>query len=307
MNTSLSSPAFLPAANGNVAWHFLMRLAAGFGALLGLQAGHAQVLNGNYLRVGVNPSGGLIDSGFAAGIDFDSTGTGTWSGYDFIKPGTPYEFYSVGYNGNSATGGYMSGNPLQATTTNTSSGNTLSTDTVGAFGQLGLRQDIFFDKNSSVINFSVTLTNTSLVAVSNVVYARGLDPDQDVYAGGSYGTTNTIINGDLVAASAPLTGWSIGIYSNSGYAHTPSVSNTWPRTNPYNLQAARNDGNGDYSLNMAWNLGTIQAGQSATIDFQYRIGATMSEVTAIPETRSYATILGMASLGFVMIRRRCFS
>jgi len=36
------------------------------------------ILAGNYLRVGVNNSGGLIDSAFTVGINYDSTGTGTW-------------------------------------------------------------------------------------------------------------------------------------------------------------------------------------------------------------------------------------
>jgi len=111
-----------------------------------------------------------------------------------------------------------------------------------------------------------------------VVYARGLDPDQDVYAGGLYNTNNTIASGDLVYASAPITDWTIGIYSNSSYDHVPTISYYWPFADPYSLLTPRDDGNGDYSINMAFDIGTLAPGASADIAFQYRIADTSGGV-----------------------------
>jgi len=60
------------------------------GVLVGPGAlGADAILQGNYLRVGVNDSGGLIDSNFIVGIDYDKNGTATPTGFDFLKPGNP--------------------------------------------------------------------------------------------------------------------------------------------------------------------------------------------------------------------------
>lgn len=265
------------------------------------------ILNGKYLRVGVNDSGGLIDSRFTVGIDYDKTGTSSWTGFDFLKPGTPYEFCSVGYGEKWAQAGYYYGNPLGSTTTNTSSASVLSTHTSGGkFGELGLTQDLSYAIGSGYIDFSVTLKNLSDASMSNVVYARGLDPDQDVYAGGGFPTTNNIVSGDLVTGSAPVTDWTIGIFSNSAIPHVPTVHSYWPNGNPYYLLTPWNDGNGDYSINMAWNIGTLGAGQSATIDFQYRIAQTEGGVVGVPDSASTLGLLGLALalLAGYSVRRR---
>ena len=260
------------------------------------------VLAGNFLRVGVHDSGGLIDNGFHVGIDQSAGGNGSFPGYDFLKPGDPFEFYSVGYNAGSGNvakvAGYEfeSGNPFSATTTDTSSGSTLSALTTGSFGPLSISQTLSFGINSSTITFSVTLTNTSGSALTNVVYARGLDPDQDVYAGGSYDTTNAVVNGNLVTAFGATTGWAIGIFSNSSITHTPSVRTDWS-TDPYALLNSINNGNGDNAINIAWDIGSLAAGQSITIPFEYRINA-------IPEPSTYAALAGAAAFALAWRRGR---
>lgn len=273
-------------------------LFAGLAAGLCLQSTKAAdvILTGNYLKVGVNDSGSLIDSGFNVGINFDKLGTATFPAYDFLKPGTPFEFYSAAHDGLQAEGSYDSGsNSFGATTVNTSLVGTLSTRTTGLWDGLSLQQDMSYGTNSGFIDFTVRLTNTTDGSMSNVVYARGLDPDQDVYAGGGYETTNTIVSGDLVTGSAPVTDWTIGIYSNSGYAHTPTVRSAWPYTDAAGLLTPRNDGNGDYSINMAWDIGTLAAGETAEITFQYRIADTHGEVENpdghVPDAGSTALML----------------
>lgn len=282
-------------------------------ALQPLQASDV-ILNGKYLRVGVNDSGSLIDSAFTVGIDYDSTGTGTPTGFDFLKPGSPYEFFGVGYNGSSQTFGYHDGSYISfgGTTTDTSSGSTLSTLTTGSWGLLGISQTLSFGENSGFINFSVSLTNNSDAAINNVVYGRGLDPDQDVYAGGGYETTNTIVNGNLVTGSAPVTDWTIGIFSDSSYAHTPTISSSWPLPNfndTYSLLTPRNDGYGDYSINIGWNIGTLAAGETAVVNFQYRVAETQGEVVtphnpSVPDATSTLAVLGVTLLGLAGIRRK---
>ncbi len=281
-------------------------LALAASTALGLATAQANVvLNGNYLRVGVHSSGGLIDNAFNVGIDYDETGTGTWTGYDFVKPGSPYEFYSIGVNNSSSAAGYAYGDPFSSTTVNTSAGSTLSTLTTGNYGLLGISQNLWYTTNGGTINFSVSLTNNGTVAMNNVVYARGIDPDQDVYAGGGYSTTNTIVDQNLVIASAPVTDWTIGIYSDSSYAHTPSIRSDWS-ADPYSLLNPVNNGNGDWTINMAWDIGTLDAGQTATINYQYRIAETSGEVItppSVPETASTLGLFGLAMVALFGARR----
>ena len=261
------------------------------------------VFDGDYLRVGVSNSGGLIDDNFVVGIDYDKTGTSTWTTYDFLKPGTPFEFYSVGVGGDWNTAGYSSGNSFSATTTDSTAGGVFSSVTNFSYGQLLGVQTLSFPAGSGTISFEIVLTNSGESALEDVVYARGLDPDQDVFAGGGFATTNTIVNGNLVIGSAPITDWTIGIFSDSTYEHVPGISSPWDQ-NPYALLLGPNDGFGDYAINMAWNLGSLNAGESATFAFEYRIAETSGEVIGTVPEPSTMLLLGAGLAGLAAVVRK---
>ena len=270
----------------------------------GIAQAETLIFNGNYLRVGVSESGGLIDDGFNVGIDFDKDGTGTFTGNDFLKPGTPFEFYSVGVNGQYLTAGYNNGNTLGATTVNTSAGSLFSATTTATYNGLAGTQVMSFDINDGVIKFNMSFTNITAETLLNVVYARGLDPDQDVYVGGGYETTNTYSSSNLVTATAPVSDWTIGISTDSALPHGPSISSDW-ETDPYALLIGMNDGYGDNTINMAWDLGDIAAGETVSFEFEYIIAKTLAEVTTVPEPSSIILLLcGFAGLvGFGLKRK----
>ncbi|MCR4287874.1 MAG: hypothetical protein NUW09_07665, partial [Deltaproteobacteria bacterium] len=247
-------------------------------AFSGMAGAATFILEGNVLRVGVSNTGGLIDDGFTVGIDYDKDGTAAWTTYDFLKPGSPFEFYSIGVNDLLDTTGYSnrSMDAFGATSTNTSSGSALAALTTGSFNGLDGTQVMTFLKDSGVIDFTITLRNSTEGTMTNLAYARGLDPDQDVYAGGGNSTTNDIPLPNLVTASAATTNWTIGIKDVSG-GGVPSVDSGWDQ-NPYNLFIPHNDGNGDYTINMAWQRASLATGESWVIKFQYIIDDTKAGV-----------------------------
>jgi len=281
-----------------------------FVLVLGASVAHADTLifTGDYLRVGVSESGGVVDDNFVVGIDYDKDGAGTFStGGDFIKPGTPREFYSLGVGGNWDAAGYDFGNNFSAVTTDTSTAGLFSATTVASFGGLIWTQVMSFAQNSGIIGFVVTVENPTDEALRDIVYARGLDPDQDVYfPGGGYATTNTIVNGNLVTASAPISDWTIGIFSDDDVTHVASISSEW-ESDPYVLLGGMNDGYGDYTINMAWDIGTLTAGSSLSFAFEYRIGESAGEVinpgAGVPEPGTFL-LMGLGLAGLIGLRRK---
>jgi hypothetical protein len=246
-------------------------------AFVGMAQGASFVLSGNYLNVGVSNSGGLIDDAFTAGINFDPNGGGAYTAADFLTPGSPFEFFSIGYNGSFQAAGYSNGNTFGLTTLNTSGGTTYSalSYTTGTFTTTGgavltYNQSVWFDTTSNTINFSSQIINAGSSTLSGLTFARGLDPDQDVNQFGSYVTNNSIA-GNTVTGSGPLTGLSITITDISG-GGVPAVRASWSQ-DPTNLLLGGNDGNGDYTINMAWEIPDLAKGQSYEIDYSYTITA----------------------------------
>ena len=273
------------------------------------------VLQGNVLRVGVSDSGGLIndepcDTDFddpdCVGIDYDRTGTATWTAWDFLKPGSPFEFFSVGYAPASGVepsweaAGYSSGNTFNAVSTDTSTGSVLSAQTVGYYNSVRIEHNFYFQQNSGIINFTTTLTNESSEQLTDVVFARGLDPDQDSYYdtgstdpdcdGNTSQTENDIHLPDLVTARGVCTDWTIGLRDLTG-GGVPTVSPYWEQ-NPYLLFEPGSSNGGvfgedgfsnyrDDTINLAWRKATLDPGETWTLRYQYIIDETFVGVTQL--------------------------
>jgi hypothetical protein len=270
------------------------------------------ILTGDYLKTGWNDSGGNIDSGFIVGINFDATGTATYGVGDFIKPGSPFEYYSIGANGSYVSGGYVLGNPIGGVTSNTSSGGILSAMTTGTWNGLSIVQNLSYPitgLGAGQIAFSVALTNTTTDTMSNVAYGRGLDPDQDVFFGGAYDTFNTIASNNLVYGTGTLSGWTIGIENTSSIPSVADIYSGWGgAVDPIALLTQEWDDNDgfahDDSINMGWNIGDLAPGATATVTFNYDIATTPAQVTgAIPEPCTL-TLLGLGVIGLALRRRQ---
>jgi len=298
--------------------YILTLMAAGAAVALTQQANAQYTLQGNYLEVGVGSDGSIINPSGSApyagqyysqfpGIIWNGAGTGFAGSYvnnDFITPGTPFQMYSIGVGG--SWGSFWGGNSLGASTIQTGP---LSTLTTGGYGGLTYSQSLSFTPGSSVINFAMTLKNPTAAAIGDIAFATGFDPDPDVYQHGSYFTDNQIVEPGVVQAIGPDTGNSIIIQDLSGGA-VADIQADWPEYDPYDLLNGYNDGNGDYAIFDAWNVGTLEAGATETIDYNYIINATPVTSTSpiitgtVPDGASTLGLLGLALTGLGVIRRK---
>lgn len=184
--------------------------------------------------------------------------------------------------------------------------------------------DLSFSQTVSIpsanqLAVAVTLTNNTGHAIDHVQWGVGMDPDQDSLTHGDPTTINTIAGlGNDAAVSAT------GLYS--GY--TVTLENTTPDSgfgvaafinsgdccsvvNPADALAAA-QGLGfntvsDGSISLAYDLGTIAAGETASFSYAYNMSVVpvTPPPPPIPEPETYAMLLaGLGLIGFMARRRK---
>lgn len=266
----------------------------------------ATTLTGNYLKVGVSDSGALIDFATGTGVKYDPSGRGDFAGVnDILMPGLPFAFYSIGVNGQSATASsLLRNNPFSSVTAGSSVGGTQFAVTAGGnYGGLSITQVLSFGVNSSTLHSSIVLTNTSNYTMHSVAYAVGLDPDQDATGQKGFETTN-VVQGHGPESSVWAYGRKSDIWvtlsSTSGWEKTRAgISSDWI-TDPYSLiYMPRNDGSGDNSISLAYNLGELRPGEQVSLGYDYAFAR------AVPEPETYAMLgMGLGLIGLMRMRSR---
>jgi hypothetical protein len=228
-----------------------------------------------------------------------------FAGADFITPGTPFAFYSIGVGSNSAVAGAGAAtNPFNATTIDASAilggvGSPYTASSTGnAFG-LEFAQNIYFNANEQTIHVDVAFSNNTASAINGVKYAVGIDPDQGIAGGAGFETWNTIGTGALASVTATsANGLSIAMQDVGGSRPAfASISWAW-ETSPNSLLSGRNDGNGDYTIALAYDLGDIAASEQVTLSYAYTLA--VGPVPGVPEPETYAMLLaGLGLMGFI--------
>ncbi|MEG2741438.1 MAG: InlB B-repeat-containing protein [Clostridium sp.] len=270
--------------------------------------GNDVFLGGNFIEVGVNKHGsfgtaGNAPSGFSTTsqlgmrADGDGFNVGMPSNTgDFFLPGDPYESYVVGYKddkGVITTAQVAERKDVlgitNISTSDTSSGNTLSATTVGITndGKLEITQVVSFDVNDKYFNVDVTYRNLSDVTIYDARYLRSVDPDQDRETKGTHDTKNSVVKNPPKDEMAM-------VIAKGGVTNEPFIYMAWDSrarasvtrtTNPYSLDCYNSDivaeTTADAWIAMTFAIGDIAPGASVSLDFKNSLNPDIN--AALPE------------------------
>jgi hypothetical protein len=248
-----------------------------------------------------------ISNGVVSAIVNDS---GTFSslsytGTEFIAHGTPMSYYWLNAGGSSFVADNASStNPLFALTSGAG-----SVAFSASAGGLVFNQTISLIGSKAVV--SVVLSNETTAAIGSVTWGVGFDPDQGIpVAPSTFSTFNSIVGQGSAAAAKAVDlddPYKIVTLRNTTDAGAFAIEaqigpGCCGPVDPVSILGGGIQGVGSYglsdsSLNLAYDIGSIAAGTSVTIGYEY--------VFAVPEPETYAMLLaGLGLMGFVARRRQ---
>ena len=302
------------------------------GALAQTTASGHVALQGTYIEVGVNKDGyfGIPQAELPAGYhwhsdagrglgfvaDYRKTGWVGQYGGDYFTPGNPYEGFYVGWTTGSTVvkGNYGASSPVvqipSTSLVNTSSGSTHSAVWTGVAtngsDQLKVVQTYSFKTGDLFFTANVQLINTGTTTLNSVKFVRQVDPDNDEsWPGGSYTTANLVVsqppnasNQALVTATGTkVTDMTLGLGAIDARA---KVSAQATRGSPDSiLLSPVSSVTNDVDIGLAFNVGTLAPGQSASFDYAYILSASdlnaaLGSLAAVTIQQPTGTVSGAA-------------
>ncbi|ADH86476.1 PEP-CTERM sorting domain-containing protein [Desulfurivibrio alkaliphilus] len=276
------------------------------------------IMEGDYVRTAISNDGTLGYGGITSpGLQHDPTGTRTWGVEDYLTPGDPWEWFGVTTNETGTKGNNNNGWPNNIATTagpTDLSGLTYDNHVTWAglySGYFTIEHEYMFNDDYERIDILTTIG--ALVDLTEVRFLRAIDPDPDVRTYGTYDTINSrgatgVAPEDFVNSQGAYTGLTLGLYSNSSITHNTGISSWWT-TDPNFYLAGTDDGDGDYVIGLAFNIGSMLAGSSVVLNYSYVMGGTLDTVD-LPDPPSPVSepgtmlLFGAGLAGLAAVRRR---
>jgi len=240
------------------------------------------IIQNEYVRAGVNETTGTFGSGgnTRPGLQYDSTGTGTFPGDseqgDYLTPGAPFDGFTVDVDGIAYTNN-NSGNISRIasngwTGTPTADSATWSGGVTGVFDMTNT-----YSLPSGQEYIDITTGITAQTAITTLRFGRFIDPDAMPAAGDTSATDNvlgygTIPEANVVFSEATVSRYALGLYSTDSNVGA-GISSGWS-TDP-NDYATGGDyavGNGDDTIGLGWEWTGLAAGDIVTANYAYIFG-----------------------------------
>lgn len=278
------------------------------------------VLTGDRLQVSVSDSGtfGQRDGKRPAFVH-DPTGTRTFDlSTDYIAPGTPHDGFSVFAD---QFGFKQSNNVVGINDFGISSPTLLTGAAARGYanavswsgvldGFINITNSYFFNPGDERVLIETSIT--ALSNLTNLAFARSVDPDSGTTI--SLNQRGNITSGidDFVGSESTVNGRTLALINinNGGFTNTTQInSNCCSNINPLNvLNHTGGDlglsSRGDHGLNLAYRIGSLSSGSTATFQYAYAAGLGLDEIIvipspgAVPEPSTWALmILGFAFVG----------
>jgi len=282
-------------------------------------------IEGRYIKAGVSDFGTLGSNGATSpGLIHDPAGTGTFDdNFDYIAPGTPHDGFSLRaaefsftQNDNTGIAGFGSSSPFLLTGAD-ALGYTHAVGWTGGNEFLTITNSYFMNNGDERIR--VITKVTALKDLSELAFARSVDPDSDSRSHGTSSSDNQRGNSvlgpnDFIGSAGSVSGLTLALINLSGttYEHGTQISTSCcSNIDPYDVLA--NPGPlssvGDHGLNMAWRIGKLTSGNTATIEYAYAVGDNIDVIgeepdpAPIPEPASWAMMISGFGLVGTMARR----
>jgi hypothetical protein len=267
-------------------------LAAASALLMGSSAVAAPlVLEGNYVKIGVNDAGTVGSGGATSpGILYDSTGTATFNpSYDYLTPGNPFEGFTVKgidtdgttvlfnyYNNNNSVGGAQITGTLVDYSGVSYRGLTFDNRAVwsGSKTEFDIEHDYRFNDNQQFVDINTRLEFK--MNVPTLYFGRFTDPDARAAAGDSSSTLNVrgyaggVPDTNIVLSEALASKYALGLFTAATNSNT-GISAGWS-TDPLTYYGGQDDGDGDYTIGMAFMFSGINTGDIINIQYAYIFG-----------------------------------
>lgn len=281
-------------------------------------------LTGDYLQVSVSNSGtfGLRGNSRPAFVH-DPTGSGTFDlSTDYIAPGVPHDGFSLVSDqfdfsqSNNVFGINDFGTNLPSILVGAAArGYANAVSWSGALGGfLSITNSYFFNPGDERV-----LVETSITALSDLTslaFARSVDPDSGTTTSiNQRGNVSLGIN-DFIGSESVANGRTLALVNinSAGYEHTTQINSACCNNiNPYDvLNHTGGDlglsSTGDHGLNLAYRIGSLSSGSTATIQYAYAAGLGLDDIEvpgAVPEPSTWAMmLLGFGFIGAGMRRAK---
>ena len=271
-------------------WFKQSVLAAAAALVLGAAQAAPVMLDNGVLKAQINDAGTFSEYySDPLGAPAGSPGL-SYAGVEYVNHGTPISWYWLETSAGDSIGS-LGSNPLGGATYPVGPAPHQASTTL-ALGSLTFVQTAALTA-PNILSVIVNVTNAG-PALSDVRWGVGFDPDQGISLGGSYDTVNTILGtGAGAAVSAAYGGHSVTLRnttSASAYGIAAYIdplgccTEVLPSAALTAAQAVGFGTFGDHSISLAYDIGALGAGQTASIGYEY--------VFAVPEPGSWAMLAG---------------